>query len=623
MPTRVRHAAISDITVAPDRQLITSASALGILREQLVRNLGLERTRGVLFKAGWEMGAHDAREAMGQDLPLRELFNRGPMLHIRNGQITGIKLQCSIELDDDRRVKAVTGGGVWESSYEASEHLARLGKSTGTVCHTLVGYGSGFMSTITGEDIFFKEETCVGKGDAECSWSVRRKRDWDAQSYPGMAAYEAVPLVEEFEYTYVQLLEKTDFLTRLAEFQSQITQEVIAGASLSAITELTASLLGVAVAVEQLDFEPLTLAGIDPARYLELKSDIELHLLEAQEENGPQVEQLHVPRTVATQHQQRLIAPIFLHKDILGYCSFLYEGGAGQAYEQDFLFLDRFASAASLVLLNEKTKFESFERMKGNFLEQILHGQLQDAEIFQRGMYIGLDLRKPYHIGIVKYTSSEMALAEEYYLQTSLFETVSTFFDQEGRHALISQRDRDIVIYLPDHAGDGGQGYQPFERFASRLTEKFPDLQFRFGMSNRGSDIREVPKRYQEAIIALRLAAPSTISHFGLLGILGVLVNSNNMDAIKIIAKQELGPLLDEQDEKARELIITLYVFLRNGGKLEQTMSDLALSINGLRYRIKKIETVLGKDLRDPQEMHQLFLLITSLVAIGDLAIPS
>ena len=32
----------------------------------------------------------------------------------------------------------------------------------------------------------------------------------------------------------------------------------------------------------------------------------------------------------------------------------------------------------------------------------------------------------------------------------------------------------------------------------------------------------------------------------------------------------------------------TLYVFLSNGGKLEQTMGDLALSMSGLRHRIEE-----------------------------------
>ena len=58
-----------------------------------------------------------------------------------------------------------------------------------------------------------------------------------------------------------------------------------------------------------------------------------------------------------------------------------------------------------------------------------------------------------------------------------------------------------------------------------------------------------------------------------------------------------------------------------NGGKLEQTMSDLSLSMSGLRHRVTRIEGMLGKDLRDPNEAHQLLLIIKSLIAIGELTI--
>ena len=93
------------------------------------------------------------------------------------------------------------------------------------------------------------------------------------------------------------------------------------------------------------------------------------------------------------------------------------------------------------------------------------------------------------------------------------------------------------------------------------------------------------------------------------------------MSGIKMIAKEELGLLYDLEDPKAIELLKTLYFYLLNGGKLEQTMSDLALSMSGLRHRIKRIESLLEKDLRDPNEMHQLLLIIKSLIALGELDI--
>ena len=61
-----------------------------------------------------------------------------------------------------------------------------------------------------------------------------------------------------------------------------------------------------------------------------------------------------------------------------------------------------------------------------------------------------------------------------------------------------------------------------------------------------------------ESFIALRMSAEKKMIHFSDLGIVGVLINSKNINGIKKIAKQELGPLYNLSDAKMYELIKTL-----------------------------------------------------------------
>ena len=163
--------------------------------------------------------------------------------------------------------------------------------------------------------------------------------------------------------------------------------------------------------------------------------------------------------------------------------------------------------------------------------------------------------------------------------------------------------------------------YDVMKQFHDYLNQKYPRGNFKIGISNEGDDIENASKHYEEATIALRLTMRKKIVEFHSLGIVGVLINSKNMSGIKMIAKEELGSLYNMEDPKAIELLKTLYIYLLNGGKLEQTMSDLALSMSGLRHRIKRIESLLEKDLRDSNETHQLLLIIKSLIALGELDI--
>src|SRR5690606_26664980 len=105
------------------------------------------------------------------------------------------------------------------------------------------------------------------------------------------------------------------------------------------------------------------------------------------------------------------------------------------------------------------------------------------------------------------------------------------------------------------------------------------------------------------------MAGPKNrIVSFEKLGMMGPLINANNEKEIKRIASYTLGSLSENINEKKKELLHTLYVFLLNGGNLEQTAADIALSLSGLRYRLQKIEDLLEKDLRNPATNYQLLL---------------
>lgn len=64
-----------------------------------------------------------------------------------------------------------------------------------------------------------------------------------------------------------------------------------------------------------------------------------------------------------------------------------------------------------------------------------------------------------------------------------------------------------------------------------------------------------------------------------------------------------------------------MYIFLQNGGNLENTRMQLSLSMSGLRYRLEKIELLVGHDIRDPNINYQLLLSLQVLMASGDLSI--
>ena len=604
-----------------DRQMITSSTALGILRHQLARNIGVERIKGFLISFGWEMGVNDAKQALKEDISLETLIEQGPIVHMISGHIRGFTHECTVEFDDDHNIISLLGKGTWIDSYEAIEHIKRLGISDTQVCHTLIGYSSGFMTTICKQPVFAKERTCVGKGDSECSWITRTQKEWESDMQEELHFYHETPIMKELEYTYEQLLEQQKFVTKLSDFQTKLTEEISNGSNLQTIANMVYDITQIPILIEDVDYRKITYAGLSEETYLNLKADMDQYIQEKKDKPLLPFRK----KTIKTTIQERLITPILVQKEVLGYCSFIYHDMTNDKPEEDYhLFLDRFANAASLILLNEKTKFESFERMKGSFLEQILGGQLHVNDIINRGKFAGLDLGKSYRIMVMEYKKtkvSTLSIEEEFLLQEQILETTFRFFNEKKHPILVGQREGNIVLLMTKETDKNVTIYDMMKQFYDHLNQKYPEGNFKIGISNEGDNIENASKHYEEATIALRLTMRKKIVEFHSLGIVGVLVNSQNMSGIKMIAKEELGSLYNMQDPKAIELLKTLYIYLLNGGKLEQTMSDLALSMSGLRHRIKRIESLLEKDLRDSNETHQLLLIIKSLIALGELDI--
>lgn len=59
-------------------QILTPASAFGILKKTLVSNIGKNRLKGFLIRFGWEMGVNDAKKFSKKSYHLKIYLNKDP-----------------------------------------------------------------------------------------------------------------------------------------------------------------------------------------------------------------------------------------------------------------------------------------------------------------------------------------------------------------------------------------------------------------------------------------------------------------------------------------------------------------------------------------------------------------
>ncbi|MDD2273075.1 MAG: sigma-54-dependent Fis family transcriptional regulator [Desulfuromonadaceae bacterium] len=168
------------------RVLMFDAVALGLLRKELIESMGISAARSILTRFGYAHGRRTA-ESLKEEFP--KLFAdswTGPKLHMLHGMMVA---EGAKRNDDSGAAPLVES--FWHESYEAEQHLLHLGRSDMSVCWTLTGFASGYVSYWAGKEIYFIEDRCCGKGDAVCHVEGRSKEKWGDKLEPHLPYFQS------------------------------------------------------------------------------------------------------------------------------------------------------------------------------------------------------------------------------------------------------------------------------------------------------------------------------------------------------------------------------------------------------------------------------------------------
>lgn len=169
------------------RLVLLDVNALGLLRQRLTDELGIERARSFFLKFGFQHGYSDFMQmklSYHFDSEM-DLLASGPVIHTWEGIVHA----APREIRYDREMGDFFFSGVWTNSYEAQQHLAFNPTVDEPVCWTLMGYASGWCTGFFGSLLVAIEPVCVGKGDDHCEWKIQPPAAWGKEAEPYVEAY--------------------------------------------------------------------------------------------------------------------------------------------------------------------------------------------------------------------------------------------------------------------------------------------------------------------------------------------------------------------------------------------------------------------------------------------------
>ena len=427
-------------------------------------------------------------------------------------------------------------------------------------------------------------------------------------------------------------------LKRSIEIHHRFTELVLDGKGVNEICRTLAELLESAVVVEDASFHLLAHAGgsADPHRKETILKQgtpqrvlfdpqIQRVLREVEANRGP----VKVP---AFPHlgmsRERLIAPIFAANQVLGYISVLDHPPRNE--ELAFMAIEQAALVLALAIAKERELTEVEGRVRGEFLEDLLHGTYgEEAAAQRRARHLGFPLHGNHIVMLADIDDfrgfnrtrqiSEDAIQA---LKREYLRRVTGVVRASYPRALVQGRSDSVVSLLPlgSEAGDHqARAHALGTQIQQSIAEWKPGFTVSVGFSGpveapagvAGAQ-REVTSVMDSLARFKRWGQVVAVPELGLTGLLAAVTDERLVD----YSRRHLGPLIEHDAARKGSLVPTLRAYLETSEQ-QHAAQRLRVHPNTLRYRLDRIREISGVDLEDPETRLNLAVALRVQALLG------
>ncbi len=360
-------------------------------------------------------------------------------------------------------------------------------------------------------------------------------------------------------------------LARTEEVHRALVQIVLCGGGLQEITDELAALLGAAVAVIDGDGQELVASG----------SERHLAALREEPSIGPPAEY--------GAHDDRTIVPV-----VAGGFTYGRMTAVGDT-APDIGMLERAATVAALVITKQQAVSAVESKYRADFLRDVLTGRPGggDEHVVSHSASFGWDLGRPVTVVVAELDQLPGGGTEDRVLQDRLVAALTSAVRRRDRKGAVAGFSHEVVAVLGADSCD-------VAALAKDAATVFADAgrTFSAGVSRTAVTPGHLPAAYEQAVKAVhvgrQLHGDGAVAHFDQLGVFRLLSLVNDTEELHAFVRETLGELAGDDDPESVDLRRTLQVLLETNLNVAETARRLHFHYNTLRYRIGKLERLLG-----------------------------
>jgi purine catabolism regulator len=275
--------------------------------------------------------------------------------------------------------------------------------------------------------------------------------------------------------------------------------------------------------------------------------------------------------------------------------AFLAVGKPDQPTQLDRIVAGHALSLFAIELAKSRAVADARRRLQGGFFDDLVGGGVAAADE-ERGLArFGFDSTSRLMVLSIEPHDGDLDAA-------ALADAVTDELSRGSEGFLVSAHDAGVhVLVQADPPPD-------LEGFTSSIGERFGS-KVRAGAGS-GVGAAEVGRSLREARYALRVCRLEGWQHAGFadLGTYRLLLSMTDPDALRAFSDSMLAPLDTYDRDHGGELQVSLQAFLEHNARWETAAAELFVHRHTLRYRMRKVEELTGRDLSSSFDRMEFWL---------------
>jgi sugar diacid utilization regulator len=299
------------------------------------------------------------------------------------------------------------------------------------------------------------------------------------------------------------------------------------------------------------------------------------------------------------------VAPILVGDEVPSYLITIDPADNLFGEDMSLLVTEHAATICGVILGRERVVAAAARRVRDDLVEGLLLGRGRDqADAGRWAAHLGYDPARDHNVMAVAFdlpappTASPADLTAQ---RQRIWECIEHFVATRAPDAIVSARESEVVIVAaaPEEPGPAAMDARRLAHAClARLAELFPAAKVVIGIGGPCRDPREVARSYAQAqrttATLKRLGRAGTVSAFGDLGILRLLLQVPDLAELRSFAADVLGKLAVHEQEHKSEYLTTLACYFRENNSPQRASRILHVHPNTVAYRVKRIEEITG-----------------------------